>query len=88
LNQAGVRLPWELYSAVAVSAVTVLGYRSIDIASKVLAVLITAEIGILLLLDLGVLAHKGAAALPATPFAPHTVRFSQRIGGWLLSGAR
>ena len=50
-----------------------LGYRTIDVGARLLAVLMVAEIGILLVLDIAVLAAKGGAALPATSFAPHTL---------------
>jgi amino acid permease len=71
-QQTGVNLPWELYAAFGVAAAAVLGYRTIDVGARLLAVLIVAEIGILLVLDIAVLAAKGGAALPATSFAPHT----------------
>ncbi len=71
-QQTGVNLPWELYAASGVVAAALLGYRTIDIGARLLAVLMIAEIGILLVLDIAVLAAKGGAALPATSFAPHT----------------
>ena len=69
----GVDLPWELYAAVALVLMAVLGYRQIDLSAKVLAILMVAEIGILAVLDVAVLADRGFSALPATSFAPHTV---------------
>jgi amino acid transporter len=71
-QQTGVNLPWELYAAFGVLAAALLGYRTIDIGARLLALLMIAEIGILLVLDVAVLAAKGSAALPATSFAPHT----------------
>jgi amino acid transporter len=68
-GQAGIDLPWQLYSALAMAAVAVLGYRKIDLSARVLSVLIVAEVAILVLLDAGVLWHKGAAALPVDAFA-------------------
>ena len=51
----------------------VLGYRSIDLSAAVLGVLMAAEIAILGVFDVAVLAAKGAAALPLASFAPQTV---------------
>jgi amino acid transporter len=85
LDTQGVHGPWQLYTAVAVAAMAVLGYRSVDVSAKVLAALMAAEIGILTVFDLGVVAHRGAAALPATSFAPHTV-FSGALGLALMFG--
>ena len=72
-EQTGVSLPWELYAAFGVAVTAVLGYRTIDVGARLLAVLMVAEIGILLVLDIAVLAAKGGAALPASSFAPHTL---------------
>jgi amino acid transporter len=71
-QQTGVDLPWELYAAFGVAVAAALGYRRIDIGARLLALLMIAEIGILLVLDFAVLGRKGAAALPATSFSPHT----------------
>lgn len=65
-------VPWEAWAGAAIVAMGVLGYRQIDLSAKVLSVLLTAEIGILAALDLGVLGHHGAAALPLTSFNPRT----------------
>jgi amino acid transporter len=62
-----------------------LGYRSVELSAKVLAVLMAAEIGILTVFDLGVVVHRGGAALPATSFAPGTV-FSGAVGLALMFG--
>jgi amino acid transporter len=73
LQVLGVAVPWEVCSAVAVLAVGVLGYRQIDLSARVLSLLMVAEIGVLLILDVAIIAHKGAAALPAASFHPATV---------------
>ena len=75
-QQTGISLPWELYAAFGVVAAGLLGYRTIDVGARLLAVLMIAEIGILLVLDIAVLVAKGGAALPATSFAPHTLLHS------------
>ena len=71
-QQTGIDLPWELYAALGVAVAAALGYRTIDIGAKLLALFLTAEIAILLILDVAVIGHKGKAALPATSFSPHT----------------
>ena len=74
LDGAGIHgVPWYLVAVVGWAVTAVLGYRSVDVSARVLAVLMTAEIGILLVLDLGVLHAKGTAGLPTTVFAPSTV---------------
>ncbi len=69
----GLDLPWEVWSALGVAGMAVLGYRQIDVSAKVLAVFIVAEVGLLAVLDIGVLAHHGVSALPATSFRPDSV---------------
>jgi amino acid transporter len=85
LDTEGVHGPWQLYSALAIAAMAVLGYRSVELSAKVLAVLMAAEIGILVVFDLGVAGHRGAAAVPVTSFAPGTV-FSGAVGLALMFG--
>jgi amino acid transporter len=72
-QQTGLDLPWEVYSGAAVLLTAVLGFRQIDLSARVLGALMLAEIAILLLLDLAVISHRGAAALPVGSFAPHAV---------------
>ena len=80
LDGAGIHgVPWLAVSAVGWAVTAVLGYRSVDVSAKVLAVLMSAEILILAVLDLGIIGHRGAAALPRGVFAPSTV-FSGALG--------
>ena len=51
--------PWGAYSIAAVVVVAVLGYNKIDVGAKVLAVLLTLEVGILLVLAFAALADGG-----------------------------
>lgn len=69
----GLDLPWAVWSGAGLVAMAVLGYRQVEVSAKVLSVLIVAEVLLLLLLDVGILGHHGAAALPATSFSPSTV---------------
>lgn len=77
--QHGLNLPWEVWTAVALVVVAILGYRQIDLSAKVLAVLMVAEIAVLAILDVGVIAHKGSQALPLTSMTPGSV-FTGAVG--------
>jgi amino acid transporter len=68
----GIHWSWMVWAAGATALMAVLGYRQIDISIRMMAVLMLCEVGILVLLDLAIVVHKGAAAFPATSFAPHT----------------
>ena len=61
----GVDIPWLWYAAVGGALVAVLGYRQIDLSSKLLAGLLVAEFVILALLVGSIVVHKGSDAFPA-----------------------
>ncbi|MFJ3958206.1 APC family permease [Arthrobacter sp. NPDC090010] len=84
----GVNLPWGLWSVVAVLVVGFLGYRRIDVGAKVLAVLLTAEITILLVISLAILAQHGAGipAATAASFDPRAVFFAAGSGALFVFG--
>ena len=69
----GLPIPWWVLSLVGVAVMGLLGYRSIDLSAKVLAVLMVCEIGVLLVFDIAVIASRGADAFTLTSFAPGTV---------------
>lgn len=71
LDSSNIHIAWEWPSALALSIVGTLGYRSIDLSSKVLGWLMAAEFAILVVFVLGVTAHRGAAAFPSVSFTPH-----------------
>lgn len=66
-------LPWWLYALAMIAFVGVLGYRHIELSSKVLGVLLVAEIGIVLVLAAVVMATGGADGLSAAPFEPANI---------------
>lgn len=66
-------LPWWLYSIAIVAVVSLLGYRHIDLSSKVLGVLLVAEILIVVALVIAVVSSGGAAGLSLAPFEPSNV---------------
>ncbi|MFB7620192.1 APC family permease [Kitasatospora sp. NPDC056181] len=69
----GIDLPWQAWAVAGAAAVATLGYRQIDLSARVLAIAITCETGILLLLSAAILARHHSSALPATAFTPHTL---------------
>ena len=51
--------PWWVWTAVVIAAIGVLGFRHIDLSSKVLGLLLVAEIAIVVVLDLAVVVRGG-----------------------------
>ncbi|KAA0081980.1 APC family permease [Mycolicibacterium sp. P9-64] len=79
----GPSLPWWLFAALAFAVTTYLGYRNITVSSRVLAVLLTAEIAIVLVLDLVIVARGGDHGL-STGIVNPTAIFSGSLGIGLL----
>jgi amino acid transporter len=69
----GPALPWWLFSLAVIALVGVLGYRHIDLSSKVLGVLLIAEVGIVLILVVAVVITGGEDGLSLAPFEPANV---------------
>jgi amino acid transporter len=67
----GVNLPWPVWAATAIVVLGLLGYHEIELSARLLAVLMLAEVAVLVVLDVAIVGHKGAAALPAASFSPH-----------------
>jgi amino acid transporter len=66
----GAVTPWWLWASLALGLVGVLGYRDIELSSKVLGVLLVAETLVIVVLDVGIVVHGGRAGLNLEPFAP------------------
>jgi amino acid transporter len=79
----GPALPWWLFAALAFAVTTYLGYRNITVSSRVLGVLLTAEIAIVLVLDLVIVARGGEHGL-STGIVNPTAIFSGSLGIGLL----
>lgn len=79
----GPALPWWLFAAVAFVFTTYLGYRNIQLSSRVLAVLLTAEIAIVVVLDLVIVANGGDHGLSNGIVNPNAI-FSGSLGIGLL----
>lgn len=73
----GVNLPWPVYAFAGIAVVWFLGFRSIHVGAKVLAVLLIAETAILLLLAGAILVKGGANGLSLASFAPSNVFTSE-----------
>ncbi|VXB40424.1 Amino acid transporter [Microbacterium sp. 8M] len=68
-----VQLPWWIFSLLVIGLVALLGYRHIDLSSKVLGVVLVAEVGIVLVLVAVVIVRGGPQGLSLAPFAPANV---------------
>ncbi|OBG81123.1 amino acid transporter [Mycobacterium sp. E802] len=66
----GPQIPWPVYSLATLAIVALLGYRHIDLSAKVLGVALVCEIGIVVLLDLVIVADPGPAGLSLASFTP------------------
>lgn len=68
----GPVIPWPVYAFAVLAIVAVLGYRHIELSAKVLGVALALEIGIVVVLDVVMLANPGPAGITFTSFAPGT----------------
>jgi amino acid transporter len=66
----GPEIPWPVYSFVILAIVALLGYRHIELSAKVLGVALVLEIGIVLILDLVIVASPGPSGLTLASFQP------------------
>ncbi|MCV7162245.1 APC family permease [Mycolicibacterium brisbanense] len=79
----GPTLPWWLFAAAAFVVTTYLGYRNIELSSRVLGILLTAEIAIVVVLDLVIVARGGDHGLSTGIVNPHAI-LSGSLGIGLL----
>lgn len=79
----GPAVPWWLIAAVAFAVTTYLGYRNIELSSRVLGILLTAEIAIVIVLDIVIVARGGDGGLSGGIVDPGAV-FSGSVGIGLL----
>jgi amino acid transporter len=79
----GPAIPWWLWAFLSVAIVAVLGYRHIELSSRVLGVLLVAEMAIVIILDIAVIARGGADGLSLDSFVPSNV-FSGNLGVGLM----
>lgn len=82
----GLQLPWGVYSILAVLLVAFLGYRKVDVGAKVLAVLLTLEVGILLVFAIAALANGGPEPWSLAPFSFDSVFLAPAAGTLFVIG--
>ena len=80
----GPSSPWWLFAALAFAVTTYLGYRNIELSSRVLGILLTAEIAIVLVLDLVIVVHGGGVHGLSSGIVNPTAIFSGSLGIGLL----
>ncbi|WP_432010904.1 APC family permease [Streptomyces cucumeris] len=73
VHYGGPGLPWPLYAFAALGLVAVLGYRHIELSSRVLGVLLVCEVGIVLVFDLVVTVRGGDSGLSTAPLHPSEI---------------
>ena len=72
-SHIGVHEAWFVWAGIGAAVTAVLGYRSIDLSSRVLGALMIGEITILGGFDAAVVVTKGWAAFPLASFDPRVV---------------
>ncbi|OHU18840.1 amino acid transporter [Mycobacteroides franklinii] len=70
LTTVHVGVPWWASALGWISLVGILGYRDIELSSKVLGVLLIAETLAVVLVDIGIISGGGAAGLTLEPLSP------------------
>jgi amino acid transporter len=78
-----IHLSWQLWAIIAFAIVAVLSYREVTLSAKVLGLALTAEVAVLLALDIGVLIDKGFHGFSLDVFKPSIV-FSSGFGVSLM----
>ncbi len=75
-----IDLPWELYTAVGIALVGTFGYRNVDLAAKVIGVLMAAEMLVLVVLDGAIVVKQGFSAFPMGSFDASAIVHSAAPG--------
>jgi amino acid transporter len=83
-GHGGPVLPWWVWAFVVLAITAVLGFRHIELSSKVLGVLLVAEVGIVLLLDAVVIGKGGGDEGLSTAFLTPSEVFSGAPGLGLM----
>lgn len=71
-HYGGPAVPWPVYAFAVLLIVAVLGYRHIELSAKVLGVALALEIGVVVVLDIVMVAKPGPAGVTFTSFDPAT----------------
>ncbi|GAA2423311.1 APC family permease [Streptomyces pulveraceus] len=80
----GAELPWWPLSTLCVLGTGVLGWLRVTLSAKVLGVALVLEVLVLLVMDVGVLADRGTAALDLTSFDPSVLASSGGMAGMFV----
>jgi amino acid transporter len=78
-EKLSIDLSWQVWVAIGLAAVAILGYRDVNVSARVLGVFMVAEVLVLLILDLFIVGDGGESGLSLTTFAPSNV-FSGSVG--------
>ena len=76
----GPSLPWWLWTALGLAVMSFLGHRNIELSGKILAVLLVAEVGIVLVLDARIVLAGGGPEGFSNGFSSLTAVFSGAPG--------
>ncbi|MEU0571657.1 APC family permease [Nonomuraea sp. NPDC005983] len=79
----GVAPPWWLLSLIAWALVATLGMMRVDVNGRLLAILLTAEVAVILIFDLADLANPAASGLTAETLSPSAL-FVPGVGALLI----
>lgn len=79
LEALGIDVSWKVIAAISLLVTGAVGYREISLGARLLAVLLTFEVLVLLVLSIAVLAPGSGAPVSMVSFAPSTV-FSGSFG--------
>ena len=80
-SELGINLAWEVWAAIALVLVAVMGRRQIDLNAAVLGVALVVEVLIVLSIDVAIVADKGLGAFSfdsAEPAARSTTRWAAK----------
>ncbi|MER5734766.1 MULTISPECIES: APC family permease [unclassified Streptomyces] len=83
-DATGLDVPWWLLSGACVLAVGVLGWLKVTLSAKVLGIALVLEVLSLVIMDGGILAERGTAALDTASFAPSTLAAGGAAGMFVL----
>ncbi|NAZ74249.1 amino acid permease [Kineococcus sp. T13] len=72
VRYGGPQLPWWAWAAILLAVVGFLGYRNIDLGAKILGVLLVLEIGVVALLSAAILLRGGPEGASLDSFEPTT----------------
>ncbi|WP_291367391.1 APC family permease [Acetobacter sp. UBA5411] len=84
----GPHLPWWLYAFGVLAVVGTLGYRHIELSSRVLGIALVREIGVVVIMNAAIVMHPSPVAAPVTtgvaePMGPFAVALLFAITGFL-----